>query len=1149
MKASPRSNAESARLDVNARKILRTLALFNGVNPEELVGCLDLPTSQVDRGLNNLKAAGLVKFTYRGVCLDDDRIGAVLRSEMSARERRVISRQWLSTLMKSSSDLERLAELAMSAGAWGEACGFLFQLAKNASDSRNSAALLKYYSNLSACRRRARTQIEVSDEIRFAECFMKAGHFAAGGRIYRKLVGYVNSSGSKDDWTIIQDSLSRLTRKQLVDRPLKFSHGRAQENDPLLNCPARLAQRSTAFVTQGDIQAAESMLHQAALKAGIEQQHSEFEVRLGFAFLEMNKANFWEALKTFRRLDRQDSAKRAAIRTNIAVCLEHLGRVRAAYRVQLRAYDVADRSGHVLGGLCCLANLSTFALKLGDLDDARAHFQKARSVADGRNEPRLRSLSERLLDGEEAQLSFMEGKYSLAFRQIRAALKSPGLYASERLGLQIKLYEFLTFVGASNLPPGGLQEVRDAIADSKSRLYETQWAIVQSRLEEPGKASATLLDQMRKAQQSGFVYEYCRLGIEYSRQNADCRNDALIDQLLEWTTRRELNALRAEALLLKSLSAEGHNKAKLLADSYNTASSIGLAELTAESAYYLGMWLMDSGNRPSAKEWLLKSVAILSQLEAGVDGVCRPNYKAVRWRSEATRQLSFLALENPVLWKASDDLAWQKKLMVMLHEITVIVKSAQSPRDFLPALAALLARGLGCGAIIVIHEDATSEWITSGIVLDENLKRRVEDLSAEATAGAKGRQSLAVRPDELWLSLPAPFAGGLYLTSDGFRKIERRFFSVLESVIAGSLQRADNSLRNLEPPATAFCGMVGVSEVFVQLCSRIASLSSGDATVLLEGETGTGKELVARAIHISGPRKDSPFVSVDCGAIPEALFESELFGVTRGAFTGALHDREGLLAAADQGMMFLDEVSNLPSLAQAKLLRVLQERTFRPLGSSTEKTFDVRIVAASNVSLRHLVSQGRFREDLFYRLNGVTLSLPPLRDRIEDVPYLAKHFLNELNKKWKTAKTFADDAVSRLMQHDFPGNIRELKNAVERAYDEASGGRISQIPVEESAFARNENIEALFKRLIEGTEDFWTSIYTRFKARELTPHSLRLLVHLGLRATGGSYKEMASRFHMDNQSYRRLMDFLRRSRCLLDFRPYRRQGVVWPPSS
>jgi two-component system response regulator PilR (NtrC family) len=203
---------------------------------------------------------------------------------------------------------------------------------------------------------------------------------------------------------------------------------------------------------------------------------------------------------------------------------------------------------------------------------------------------------------------------------------------------------------------------------------------------------------------------------------------------------------------------------------------------------------------------------------------------------------------------------------------------------------------------------------------------------------------------------------------------------------------------------------------------------------LIQGESGTGKEVVARAIHFSGLRAKAPFVTINCGAIPEALVESELFGHKKGSFTGASRDKPGLIAAANGGTLFLDEVAELPPAAQVKLLRFLQERKITPVGAVEELAVDVRILAACNVDLEDEVRQGRFREDLFYRLNVVQLDLPPLRDRGEDVVTLTRHFVARFTAEYgREIGGVAPDAMKRLRMHHFPGNVRELQNIVERA--------------------------------------------------------------------------------------------------------------------
>lgn len=227
--------------------------------------------------------------------------------------------------------------------------------------------------------------------------------------------------------------------------------------------------------------------------------------------------------------------------------------------------------------------------------------------------------------------------------------------------------------------------------------------------------------------------------------------------------------------------------------------------------------------------------------------------------------------------------------------------------------------------------------------------------------------------------------------------------------------------------------IIGRSPVMVSLLETTSRVALSDATVLISGESGTGKEMIAGAIHFNSPRKDHPFIKINCAALAEGLLESELFGHEKGAFTGALRRKEGSFRQAHGGSLFLDEVSEMSLAMQVKLLRVLQEREFTRVGGEEIVHVDVRIIAATNKDLKELVRQNMFRDDLFYRLNVISLHLPPLRERREDVPLLADHFLNKFaEKNSKQIKGFTPQAMDKLIKYDWPGNIRELMNTVER---------------------------------------------------------------------------------------------------------------------
>ena len=254
-----------------------------------------------------------------------------------------------------------------------------------------------------------------------------------------------------------------------------------------------------------------------------------------------------------------------------------------------------------------------------------------------------------------------------------------------------------------------------------------------------------------------------------------------------------------------------------------------------------------------------------------------------------------------------------------------------------------------------------------------------------------------------------------------------------------NLEEASRRLRESLRSPQGLGNMIGRSAEMEKLYRILSKVAQSSHPVLILGESGVGKELVARSIHTNGPHADRPFVPVDCGSLVPTLMESELFGYVKGAFTGATRSKDGLLASAQGGTVFLDEIGELPLDLQAKLLRALQEKEIRPVGATHRISINVRILAATNRDLSAMVEQGRFRKDLYYRLSVVNLRIPPLRERKQDIPLLAAHFLERMARETGTPHTLSDDALRTLMEYDWPGNVRELEHSIDRACTLSSG--------------------------------------------------------------------------------------------------------------
>ena len=336
------------------------------------------------------------------------------------------------------------------------------------------------------------------------------------------------------------------------------------------------------------------------------------------------------------------------------------------------------------------------------------------------------------------------------------------------------------------------------------------------------------------------------------------------------------------------------------------------------------------------------------------------------------------------------------------------------------------------------------------------------------------------------------------------------------------------------------------SEVMGSLLRMARRAATGDAKILLTGESGVGKDLIAHAIHRWSPRANGPFVAVNCAGLTESLLESELFGHTKGSFTGAYRDRIGKLQQADRGTLFLDEVGEMSLRMQALLLRFLEQGELQPVGSTERsRVVDVRVIAATNRNLSERVAAGEFREDLLYRLRVIHLHVPSLRERRDDVEPLVAHFAA---KKQRSVR-FSREALDVLTRYRWPGNVRELQNVVEQAVWRAETHEIGVTdlpevvrivePLVQRRERRRQIADDLYDALVTGGYSFWEHIHPLFLARDITRHDISELVRRGLKTTRGSYRGLLALFGMDARDYQRFHNFLGAHNCKVDFRVFR----------
>jgi len=1133
--------------DVVLLKLVQVLAINRASSSADLltrVAGLDAET--VRESLTKLRTIGAVRESTHGFELRLESLRSAIESKLSARDRRKIHAALYEALATEKSVAEdRLADAASKGGLREKASVHFAALARLAAKRGDNVAAVDYFDRLTPHLRRLKKEFPLDAQCEFAICLARTGKPRRAEQIFERLLA---DSEINEDLRIRLALLAKSSEADCsrLDQRLNFlqraiqSSQYGQEHASIL-----LSRLCNASITAGDLIGATDSLQRAQyLLKDRPSRKAEVLMKAAECFLLMNRGSFREASELYRTLSCETWSMSAAILTNRAVCLEHLGSIRAAIVLQQKAYRFATKAGHLFARLQCLANLGTFSVKLGEFKDGVRYFDETKQLA--LEMYRTAGAVSRGIGAEHAWLNLLEGRYEAALRNLRSALNSGRLFKRERLQVQLLECETQMSLGV-NIKVSEIEKIASEGSWSDSPLYVVQLALLRSRTkEESGDALSILEDALETAGKASLLYEVCRLELEIAdrlKESDPANGKSHAQEALRISKKNGYQPLQCRALLLRALCSR-HDKEKehYLGLCLKLATSVGIPEIVSESSYHLGV-LCESTNQPAAsREYFANSTRVTSEIADQVPTKFRSTYLARPWRKDARRRYEQNLLDRPIRLHSAeiDPGIRDHHYFRALYRISIAASSSRTTEQFLRDL--LPAMGLNReGVVAILTLDGHTSWHAHGVVLSDPLRHRVLSVAAKARGQAR------FNSNDRWIPFRSPqFSGGICVLSRKKSQMgeeEMEFFTILGIFASSALDQIHNRAASTPVPISteAFHGIVGNSRPIRDLCAHISKISNNTATVLIQGETGTGKELVARAIHKLSARSRGPFIPIDCGAIAEGLLESELFGSKRGSFTGAIADRPGVFEAAHTGTLFLDEISNMNLAMQAKLLRVLQEKEIRRVGETRNRSIDVRLIAASNTNLKQLVAEGAFRQDLLFRLNVIGVSIPSLRARREDIPVLASHFLKQLNSAQKTRKVFGPGALEPLLTHHFPGNVRELQNAVERGFFTSSGLTILEIPIETSSGDEGVNeARKWLADLADGRRDFWKEIHDRYKRRDISREKVVALIDLGLRKTRGSYKDLASLLHIDEREYRRLMDFLRRNNCLLDFRPYRK---------
>jgi DNA-binding NtrC family response regulator/serine/threonine protein kinase/tetratricopeptide (TPR) repeat protein len=1144
-------------LPKETRRVAEVLSLFEKPVVIETLGKL-MGTSGASLGEHfaRLRIIGLVN-DATDISYEDARNS--IHSGIPAPRRTQLHAFCYELLKDTEADRKVLARHAFLGGLFEIAAGLYRGLAQEAFRSMTFSLVVTYYEYVRECRARnaAVPPADVEEITCDAKCRGYLGDLSSARRALRALLETKEAKADPESLSAIYSALgsaflgaSTPERVQLIQLAVKCL---AKDSPSLVY---RYRTLTNVLLAAGQIDEAEMALEKA-LAHNAQRNPTDGFYDLRAAIL-VNRGEFKEAAHMLTN-EKLEFANPPGLKLNLALCSEELGFLREAGKLLIAAVEDARLQGTSTIESVCLANRACVETKLGNILVAEKLFRSSIMWSEGIRRREQVFLPD-ICYSDWALHCIERGNYGRALHCV-AQVEEPTNhgYYQDSFQFFMSRCEINLVLGRFDLATMNLQSSQKF--GSRNGLFDIERLLVRCRLQDSSEDICrdlrTAFDTSRKIETR---YQQCRLLLAISKGRFALGDtvDAGIaaNDALEIAQEYGYRLLAAHCLLWRGLASESDaHKQKDLHRCLEEASTMDLQPLLAECSFRIGEWRFSSGDYSSARDHLYRSVAITTRLAKDLSTPDRKRFLSLPLHQEA-RRLREMATDRTkeFLSVLKEPLGKEDLFFEGLYRLTSSLRVA---RDRISAVSILIDSFKQCvpvAAVVVwqFGREGTDHSTTENTPADMKLRalevfRKNERKTYFTSFEIEGAQASAV-----WVPILCSSArAGIYIEcapgTSALDDQEIQFVTVAATVTGAALDQVTERGQQTTPDNSHDSyGIVGSSEAMKDVHTEIEVAARNSATVLIEGESGTGKELVAKAIHSQSSRSTESFVAVDCGALPEGLIEAELFGAKKGAFTGAAEDRRGLFESAHNGTIFLDEIGNASPALQTKLLRILQEREVRRVGEARGRPIDVRLIAATNGNLDTLVEEGKFRQDLLFRLKVLHIRLPPLRKRKEDIPLLATAFLNQLNRVNQARKTFGAGVLADLALSDYRGNVRELQNVIERSFHASPGEVVAKVVRQKGEKSEVEvagETEDWFRDLTEGKKTFWSAVRDSYKRRDISRERVLALVDLGLRSTQGSYKAVASMFKIKEAEYRRFMDFLRRNNCLLDFRPYRRAEI------